>query len=175
MDIDSIFKIYVNILIYGGTHLFSVFIAIAVIIFTMYTLRKEKFIYKIMYLLCLAMLGKSAYEIVWQWGANNVIDYNDMSEFIVSILPLIYFYYYNKQLKINRILKVNKLFVGLFVLQAIVFLAMWQTGWFDAWKLFAAGLGGDPHNLLWAIGRTNGMFMWLSLIKTPKPDKIIKT
>jgi hypothetical protein len=138
----------------------------------MYILRKEKFIYRIMYLFCFAMLGKSAYEIVWQWGANNVIDYGDIIEFFVSTLPLIYFYYYNKQLKINRILKMNKLFVGMFVLQVIVFLAMWQTGWFDAWKMFATGLGGDPHNLLWAIGRTNGMFMWLALIDRSNKMKI---
>ena len=157
-NIDDFFRIYFNVPMYGTGHLFSFIVMYAEIFLLLVLFKKQHIVYKLMLTVCFIMLGKGMYEIVWQYGAKNAISYGDINLSVLCAISLIVF-----NLK-TKILRINKLFIGSVVLQAVVFLLMWQLGWFDAFKLYYAGIGPDPHNLLWAIGKANGQFMWLSLI-----------
>ena len=158
-ELDDFFKIYFTAPIYGAGHLFS-FIVLGVEILTLLLLLKNQhIIYKLMYITCFVMLGKGVYEVIWGYGAFNKISTGDIFLSLVCGLSLIMFNYKTK------LLKMNWLFIGMAILQGVIFLLMWQMGWFDAFKLYYVGVGVDPHNLLWAIGKANGQFMWLSLLK----------
>ena len=157
-NIDDFFRIYFTVPIYGAGHLFSFVVLGVEIIALLLLLKKQHIIYKLMYMACFVMLGKGVYEVVWQYGAFNEISTGDIFLSLVCGLSLIMFNFKTK------ILKINKLFVSMLFLLAVVFLVMWQFGWFDAYKLYHIGMGNDPHNLLWAMGKANGQFMWLSLI-----------
>ena len=65
----------------------------------------------------------------------------------------------------HKILKINRLFVALCVLEIVSLLALQYTGFFDLLTTYLSGQGGyDPHNWIWGISKANGMLMWLSLI-----------
>jgi hypothetical protein len=157
-NIDDFFRIYFNVPMYGTGHLFSFIVMYAEIFLLLVLFKKQHIVYKLMLTVCFIMLGKGMYEIVWKYGAENIISTSDVYVSLISGLSLIMFNFKTK------ILRLNKLFIASVVLQVVVFLLMWQLGWFDAFKLYYVGIGPDPHNLLWAIGKANGQFMWLSLI-----------
>ena len=157
-NIDDFFRIYFTVPMYGTGHLFSFIVMYVEIFLLLILFKKQHIAYKLMLTVCFIMLGKGMYEIVCKYGAENTLSTNDVIVSLISGCSLIIFNFKTK------ILRINKLFIVMFVFQGIIFMLMWQLGWFDAYKLYHIGMGNDPHNLLWAIGKANGQFMWLSLI-----------
>lgn len=169
MNFDDIFKIYVNVPIYGVAHLFSTIVLVLAVILPFYILRKRKIniVYKFTIMVVMGLMSKAILEMEYFVGMG-MMDWWDLVIGIVSILAL---WYYNRKL---GVIKFNWFFTILVVLQVMTIGVMWSMGFFDVLKVYLTPTGGpDPHNLVWGISKLNGMLMWLVLIqRRDKPREI---
>ena len=85
--------------------------------------------------------------------------------FILNVIALIYLCAFNM---IHNFLRLNKWFLimlGLFCLSLII---LAETGFWQQWQLYKAGVGEDPHSWSWLFFVASGQLMWLTLLKPKK-------
>jgi hypothetical protein len=140
---------------YGQMHLWSFFVLIIAFLLPFILIKNLHIIYKFMFSALLGVFSKGILEVCYFLGSGQISYIDIMLAFVAGGILLLYNHKFH-------ILRINRLVFGLCVLQVIIFIGLWFTGFWPT-------LADSP---IWIVSKANGMLMWLSLIDTKKKTEV---
>ena len=107
----------------------------------------------------LVQIGNYFYEFLWMTFANQgaLVLYSLILVMLLLILDML-----NQRLHFAELNKITLILFGVCLASLTV---MYAGGWFDLLHAYDIGLGADPHNLVWAVGKAAGLMMPVTLLR----------
>lgn len=153
----DIFRSYTNIGI-ATIHTWTLIIIVMAFIIPFFKIKGRPLLDKFILSVSFGALSKGSLEFAYILFLGGT----SIGDLILVALGGGLIYVYNIKYKI---IKINKIFIALCVLELGSLLALHYSGFFALLSACLSAQGGyDPHNWIWGITKANGMLMWLSLI-----------
>jgi hypothetical protein len=106
----------------------------------------------------LVQIGNFGYELLWiTFGGGALVLYSLVLVMLLLILDMM-----NSRLHFAELNKITLILFGVCLASLTV---MYAGGWFDLLHAYDIGLGADPHNLVWAVGKAAGLMMPVTLLR----------